>query len=805
MTPSPSPTLRLQTLGRLRLSDDGGTSDVESLNRRPRKLALLVLLALSPRARTRDQLAEMFWGDQTEERARHSLSDALSHLRRVLGKDAITQRQSYVELGECPLSVDAEELARAAAGNDMARAVAVYHGPFLDGVHIQEADSFERWVDGERRRLEQLFLKAAAARCADLRDAGQWDAAAALASRWLDVAPASADAALIRLGALAAPGTRESEVAALEEYRRLRLLLSTSLNIAPDPAVTAFADRISARLAVSPAALATDAGATVAPRADATTAPIESGERGEPVAARRRSAPRWLLAASAVPALLALLAAWRALPSHRLAANATIDLASALPPGSLVVLPLQNLTADTSDAYLASGLTEEIASRLAALPALHLRSAPAGERLQHLIESGPASAGRALGVRDVLHGSIRRDGGRIRISVRLVDSRSGFQRWGAEYELRAGNLLALQDTIARRVAVAIGGELSSIEWSSASASRTRDPVAYDHYLRGNYLLAKRTPRSALRAIDEFALALHQDPGFAQAKLRVAYAFAMFYEWGWRHPSLAPKLLLDSGLAMTDAVIQQHPDIADAWLTHAYLLVQQNPRTLAGTRVAFERALAIDSTNAEAYYQYGQTLMIAGRYAEAADAYRHALRIDPERPITLMSLAVTLDDRGDVAESRRLLDSAVTMDPAAPYAYAVRGYFYARERKWSAARKDAETALGIDSSYAVPSRSVLAAALAGAGDMAGARAEFARALRATSDSLAPSPTDSHFLAFAAVTMGDSARALDLLERARPRGAWLWFGMQQPDFDPVRQSRRFRRLVAESSPTETSGAR
>ena len=794
-----STVLRLQTLGRLRLSDDAGLAEVDALNRRPRKLALLVLLAISPRPRTRDQLIEMFWGDQTEERARHSLADALSHLRRVLGRDAITLRQSYVELGECALEVDAIELARAAAAGQAERVIALYNGPFLDGIFIEDADSFNRWIDAERRRLEQLFVTAAAARCAELLRDTRWEPAAALAARWLEVAPASGDAAVARLTALAAPGTRDAEVLAVEEYRRIRLHLSTSLGIAPDPIVTSFADRLSAHLASS---------SSTGPAASPSAEPMDQSRQpanGPPVvlepeaSPRQRRPSRYAALAGAVVLLVAFLS-WRVMHGPPTAAGAPLAIVSGatLAPGTLAVLPLANLTGDTSDAYLASGLTEEISSRLTQLPSLHLRSAPAGERLQRMIENGPASLGRALGVREILQGSIRRVGGRARISVRLVDTETGFQRWGAEYELRAVNVLALQDSIAHRVAVAIGGELSSVEWSAVGASRTRDPVAYDHYLRGNYLLASRTPRTALRAIDELQSALRADPAFVVARLRIAYALAIFYEWGWRHPRLSRSALLDSGLAITNEAIHQHPELADSWLTHAYLLVQENPRTLAGTDAAFERAIAIDSMNAETYHQYGQTLMIQRRLDEAAAAYRHALRLDPDRSITVMPLAVVLDLQGQVSQSRQLLDSAVAMDPAAPYVYAVRGYFYARDRKWSAARHDAEIALGIDSSYAVPARSVLAAALAGVGDLAGARAEVARALRGAADTVTMSETSTHFLAFAEMTIGDTARALDLLERTQPRGAWLWFSMQLPEYDPVRHVPRFERLFAEASP-------
>src|SRR5687768_1860264 len=87
---------RFITLGRLALEGAGG--EVEELGKRRRKLALLAVLALSKRPLSRDTLIDLFWGEEPEERARHSLSDALSHLRRVLGRETITSHSDEVSL-----------------------------------------------------------------------------------------------------------------------------------------------------------------------------------------------------------------------------------------------------------------------------------------------------------------------------------------------------------------------------------------------------------------------------------------------------------------------------------------------------------------------------------------------------------------------------------------------------------------------------------------------------------------------------------------------------------------------------------
>src|SRR5688572_13716882 len=137
---------RLITLGRLALERSDGHVDerLASLNSRRRKVALLAVLSLARRGVSRDALVEMFWGDQDETRARHSLSDAISHLRRVLGRESIVATRSDIAIAPAaPLVVDAVELAASAVGTREVsesadaliaateRTVTLYAGPFL--------------------------------------------------------------------------------------------------------------------------------------------------------------------------------------------------------------------------------------------------------------------------------------------------------------------------------------------------------------------------------------------------------------------------------------------------------------------------------------------------------------------------------------------------------------------------------------------------------------------------------------------------------------------------------------------------
>ncbi len=208
-------TFTLVTLGRLTLLSPRG-DESESLAKRRLKLALLAVLATAKRPVSRATLAEMFWGEQEECRARHSLSDALSHVRRELGRLAIATQGSEVWLSpDAPLVLDAATFEDAVAARDLSRAATLYTGPFLDGVEIEAGPSFEQWASRERRRLETLFLQVCAQQCLVHARAREWEECGSLAARWLETAPLSVDAALYRLNAVKSPGTREAAQRAL--------------------------------------------------------------------------------------------------------------------------------------------------------------------------------------------------------------------------------------------------------------------------------------------------------------------------------------------------------------------------------------------------------------------------------------------------------------------------------------------------------------------------------------------------------------------------------------------------------------
>lgn len=235
----PPASFRLLTLGRLALLTPSGEED-RSLGTRRRKLAVLAYLALARRPVARDTLVEIFWGDQDEDRARHSLSDALSHLRRALGADAISAGRSEILFNQsAPLTIDLVELQVAATARRWSEVTALYAGPFLDAVHLQDSPRWEQWVTQQRSAAERSFETAARNDCARLAAASEWSACAALAARWLEELPLAQDAAAHRIDALvrAAESPAEGARRALDAFALWRRQLATEYEMEPEQAL----------------------------------------------------------------------------------------------------------------------------------------------------------------------------------------------------------------------------------------------------------------------------------------------------------------------------------------------------------------------------------------------------------------------------------------------------------------------------------------------------------------------------------------------------------------------------------------
>jgi DNA-binding SARP family transcriptional activator len=236
--------LELHTLGvtglRTRVTDES-----TSLLLQPKRLALLIYLALAPRRRLRrrDQLVSLFWPELDSEHARGALSQGLKYLRRAMG-DGIVIAQGEEEVGanRDALWCDAFVLAAAAEAGDHQQVVSLYKGVFLDGFFVEgSSPEYERWVSEERNRLAALATGAAMSLASRAEQEGDLASAVRWAHRAASIAPNDESAVRRLIDLLARSGDR---MGALNTYEAFRLRLRQEFQVAPSKETTALIARI---------------------------------------------------------------------------------------------------------------------------------------------------------------------------------------------------------------------------------------------------------------------------------------------------------------------------------------------------------------------------------------------------------------------------------------------------------------------------------------------------------------------------------------------------------------------------------
>jgi serine/threonine-protein kinase len=492
--------------------------------------------------------------------------------------------------------------------------------------------------------------------------------------------------------------------------------------------------------------------------------------------------------------------AWQRWPSI----GSGMPVGDGLAPNSVAVLYFDNLSRDTADAYLADGLTEEITARLGQIARLVVKSRNAVRRYRG-VAIDPPTAGRTLGVAHLVSGSIRRAGRRLRVTVELVRAGSGDRLWGEQYDRTDADVLVIEEDVARAVATAIAGRLFPAERASLAARPTQSPVAYDHYLHGNYYLAQRSGRVVRLAIEAFEAAVRADSGFTAAVSRIGYAYAIAAGWEMDVGGLALDTILARGLAAVNRALRLDSASADAWLSRGYLLSHQHPWTLDGVRPSVQRALTLDPRSAEGHHVLAWYHFLLGHDSAAIAEYRRTLAIEPERPVTYWCLGLIAYRARRYAEVRRLADSVLVLDPRFAVALALRASAEAHLGEFASAGADADEALRL----ADPGLPAAAAEIARAlvdrlrGDTTAVRG---RVEHLRTDPAWARPFTARVLALSALYgfVGEPQRGVAVLAevRHRPRGLSLWSFVDTPDRDPLRTLPSFQRLLDEIRPRETA---
>ena len=347
--------------------------------------------------------------------------------------------------------------------------------------------------------------------------------------------------------------------------------------------------------------------------------------------------------------------------------------------------------------------------------------------------------------------------------------------------------------MASAVATAIAGRLLPAERQRLASRATDNPAAHDHLLRGNYLVARRTPEAVRGAIAEFEAAARTDPRLTTALASAAFAYGIYLSWEWPWPGLTRDSVLARGNRALAPALARDPPEPIALETACMLRLAADRDAVEGARCV-QSVVARHPRNAELQHGLGWNLLNAGQDSAAAEAFRRALALEPARAITLETWGRMLVRSRHFAEAGRLLDSAIAVDPDFPAAYHGRARVRLATGDIAGAIADAERADRL-----TPSRPsfLLTVALARR-DTAQAAAALRRALAAADTAHLRSTHGGTGLAAALLALGRRDEAIAALEAFQFRDYELYVQLKNPEFDALRDDSRFQHLFEAARP-------
>ena len=451
---------------------------------------------------------------------------------------------------------------------------------------------------------------------------------------------------------------------------------------------------------------------------------------------------------------------------------------------SLAILPFENAGKDPDTEYLSDGIPDSLARGLSAVPNLRMIAMGSVRRYKNTTVD-PRAVGRDLSVRAVLMGRVVQHGETLSINVELVDATDGRELWSEQYTRRMGDVLALQDDLARQMRDALRLRLSTADEQHVARRYTQSATAYQLYLKGRYYWTKRTADDLHKSIGYFQQAIDLDPNYALAYSGIAdcYVLLGYHNYGAEPPGEA----LPRARAAAERAVAIDPTIAEGHTSLANALGAEWDLRGAGTE--FTRAIALNPNYATAHQWYSINLVPAGHFDEGLAEVRRAQEIDPLSLIInqnvgwLLYIARRYDEA--IEQQKKTLD----LDARFYQGFWGLGLAYAQKHMFAEAIDAERQAQALNGNDPV-GRAALGFAYAAAGDRQNAQAILDQLIAVSKTRYYP----PYQIATIYAGLADRDRAFEWLEKAfQERSPGLKFLKTEPMLDNLRADKRFDDLI------------
>jgi TolB-like protein len=317
---------------------------------------------------------------------------------------------------------------------------------------------------------------------------------------------------------------------------------------------------------------------------------------------------------------------------------------------SIAVLAFTDLSPGKDQEYFSDGMAEEILNALAQIKDLKVAGRTSSFYFKGRNED-LRTIGKTLGVANILEGSVRKQGDKVRITAQLIQATDGFHLWSESYDGDLKDIFELQERIARAITDKLAVVLNGDPQKPLVAVATSNPEAYALYLQATGIFNRREGPRFADAMTLLEQALKLDPKFARAHSRLAVIAAV-----------APTYTMLDWVAAT-AIVEEHarkaieldPTLAEPYAAQGQVYTGQ--RRLLEARPQFERALALDPDDTTAAFWYATDLILSGYPHQGYKIIDRVLDVDPMLPTALLWRGVGYVYDGDNVNAERLLQRA----------------------------------------------------------------------------------------------------------------------------------------------------
>jgi TolB-like protein/tetratricopeptide (TPR) repeat protein len=450
---------------------------------------------------------------------------------------------------------------------------------------------------------------------------------------------------------------------------------------------------------------------------------------------------------------------------------------------SLAVLPLDNLMNDPDQAYFVEGLHEALITELSRIEALRIISRTSAMKYQDSGKSVP-EIGAELGVDAIIEGSVLRAGETVRVTAQLIDARTDQHLWADNFDRELTDILGLYADVTRNIATSIRVSLSPEESARLEAEQTVDVDAYDAFLKGNHLCDRWTPEDMRLGVELMreAVRIDADNALYRAQLAQCLQYASFYDY------VLPVDVHDEANVLVREAVRLDSELSEAWAAYAAVSYYLD-YDVVGSRLALERAIELNPSNARAMTHYSWLLGEDGDLAQALTWAKRAIELDPLSPIVRtapgQAFYLSRDFNTALVEYRKLLE----MDPEGPSSHFYVAWALEQLGRHDEAIEHHQRAVELSGSEPL--------FLAGLGytyGLAGMTAEAQDLLQQLIALEARGEAGPIHLAMVHVGLGNIDETISWLDKAiDARQSHVVYLKQDAKFDPLRNDPRFAQLL------------